>query len=69
MKKFVEFDDWVLSIEDIICTCRQHSIYSGENGKQKWYSGIFMTDNRFVKIPEEYFDELKEILLKYENNN
>lgn len=71
MKKFISFDDWVLSIDDVVCTCRHYSWYNDndDGGKQKWYSGIYLTGDRFIKIKEEYFDELKEILLNYEITN
>lgn len=69
MKKFIEFDDWVLSIEDVVCACRHYSWYNGEDGSQKWMSGVYLTGDRFIKIKEEHFDELKETLLNYEINN
>lgn len=73
MKKFIEIDGCVFSIEDVICTKRRYSYYRDDNGIQKCNSVIYLTDDKFITIKEEYFDELKEILLNYkenkENNN
>jgi len=69
MKKFVEIEDWVFSIDDVICTQRCYSWYNGEDGTQKWYSAIWLTDDKFIKFKEEHFDELKEILLNYKEIN
>lgn len=61
-KTFIEFQDHIFALEDVICVERYYTWYgSGEN--KHWTSVIYLTDDNSFKFKEEHYDELKYILL------
>lgn len=70
-KHFIEFQDYVFSLEEVQAVQHYYSWYEDENTKEKkWYSAIyFKNSTNYFKFKEEHYEEIKKILIYFEEKN
>lgn len=68
-KHFIEFCDHIFAIEDVHCVEKYYT-WTGNDDNKIWKSAVYLNvKDRNFTFPQTRYDELKQILLNFNNND